>query len=57
MRPGALTDGGITNQFKRGFGADQKKLTLKISNADVANFMLAQLQSKQYIQKSVSISN
>ncbi|GLB50339.1 NAD(P)-dependent oxidoreductase [Neptunitalea lumnitzerae] len=57
VRPSALTDGGITNQFKRGFGADQKKLTLKISKADVASFMLAQLQSKQYIQKSVSISN
>lgn len=57
VRPGALTNGAITNAYKTGFAKDLKKLSLKINRADVADFMLQQLSAEDYIRKSVSISN
>ncbi len=57
VRPSALTEGTITNGYKIGFDGAFKKLNLKISRADVANFMLCQLQNGEYIKKAVSISN
>jgi len=57
VRPSALTDGPITNRFKIGFDGAYKKLNLKISRADVADFMLYQLQTDGYTKKAVSISN
>jgi putative NADH-flavin reductase len=57
VRPSALTDGEITNKYKIGFDGTYKKLNLKISRADVANFMLCQLQNGEYVRKAVSISN
>jgi len=57
VRPGALTDGTITKGFKIGFDGEYKKLNLKISRADVADFMLNQLQTSGYIKNAVSISN
>ena len=57
VRPSALTDGALTDGYKLDFDGKFKKLTLKISRADVADFMLRQLQMDRYIKKSVSISN
>jgi len=57
VRPSALTGGTITKGFKIGFDGEYKKLNLKISRADVADFMLYQLQTGGYIKNAVSISN
>ncbi len=57
VRPSALTDGGITNKYKIGFDGNFKKLSLKISRSDVADFMLQQLAATNYSRKAVSISN
>ena len=57
VRSSAFTNGAITNGFKIGFDGEYKKLSLKISRADVADFMLKQLHSDGYIKKAVSISN
>lgn len=57
VRPSALTDGEITNQYKIGFDQNLKNLNLKISRADVAGFMLQQVATTEYSRKAVSISN
>ena len=57
VRPSAFTNGPITNGIKVGFNGEYKKLALKISRADVADFMLNQLHSDGYGKKAVSISN
>ena len=57
VRPSALTDGGITNDYKIGFDGNFKKLNLKISRANVADFMLQQTATSEYSKKAVSISN
>ena len=57
VRPSAFTDGDVTRNYKVGFGGNYKKLSLKISRADVADFMLQQLASKEYLKSAVSISN
>ena len=53
VRPGGLTDGPITGNLKHG----SEKITLKgnvnISRANVASFMLEQLDNSTYIKKSV----
>lgn len=57
VRPSALTDGAITSGYAIGFDEKYKKLNLKISRADVADFMLRQLHRDDYLKKAVSISN
>ena len=57
VRPSALTDGAIKNGYKIGFDGKYKKLNLKIARANVADFMLRQLQSDEYVKEAVSISN
>lgn len=57
IRPSALMNGAITNAYKVGFEKDLKKLSLKINRTDVADFILQQLASSDYVRKSVSISN
>lgn len=56
VRPAAFTDGKATGKFHHGFGAEQKNLALKISKADVALFMLRQLESEEYLRKSPGLS-
>ncbi|WP_461534206.1 NAD(P)-dependent oxidoreductase [Sinomicrobium sp.] len=56
VRPSALTDGELTNKFKRGFDGNQKNLSLKISRADVAYFMLEQLENRTE-SRLISISD
>ncbi|KIC90950.1 NAD(P)-dependent oxidoreductase [Flavihumibacter sp. ZG627] len=57
VRPAALMDGALTNSYKIGFDGKYKALSLKISKADVADFMIRQLLDKAYVRKAVSISN
>lgn len=57
VRPSALTDGAITKQYKEGFSGSFQPLSLKISRADVADFMLGQIWTAKYRRGAVSISN
>ncbi|MEZ0611866.1 NAD(P)-dependent oxidoreductase [Fibrella sp. WM1] len=56
VRPAAFTDGPLTNQYKHGFGPNADGLTLKISRADVAAFMLTQLTAATYLRKTPGLS-
>ncbi len=56
VRPAAFIDGPATGIYKQGFGSVEKKLTLKISRADVANFMLEQLHSDKYLHWTPGLS-
>jgi len=55
VRPAGLTDGEITGQYKQNFDYPEK-ITLKISRADTAQFMLSQIDDNQYIHKKVGLS-
>ncbi|MGK9117306.1 NAD(P)-dependent oxidoreductase [Olivibacter jilunii] len=57
VRPSAFTAGERTDRYKIDFDSKAKGLSLKISRADVAGFMLKQVTSNEYIRKAVSISN
>lgn len=57
VRPSAFTNSEANGNYKVGFDGRLKKLSLKIARADVAGFMLQQLQSNEYVQRPVSISN
>ncbi|MBC9797063.1 NAD(P)-dependent oxidoreductase [Sinomicrobium weinanense] len=56
VRPGAFTDGKATGNFRHGFAPDDKSISLKISKADVAMFLLMQLTSDQYLRKTPGLS-
>ena len=56
IRPGNLTDGSLTGKYKHGFGYDDKTVTVKVSRADVADFMLKQLSDNTYLHKTPGIS-
>lgn len=57
VRAAAFTDGPLTGTYKHGFsGASPKGLSLKISRADVAHFMLAQLASDTYVRQAPGLS-
>jgi uncharacterized protein YbjT (DUF2867 family) len=56
VRPAAFTDGEKTEQYQHGFMAQAKGLTLKISRADVADFMIRQLRSLDYLRKTPALS-
>jgi putative NADH-flavin reductase len=53
VRPGGLTDGPITGNLKHGSEKTILKGSPKISRANVAAFMLEQLNEKSYINKGV----
>ncbi|CCH02293.1 Flavin reductase FR [Fibrella aestuarina BUZ 2] len=56
VRPAAFTDGPLTNLYQHGFGTNAAGLRLKISRADVAAFMLAQLTTATYLRKTPGLS-
>ena len=56
IRPAGLTNGVRTEVYRHGFPVTEKGLKLKISRADVADFMLKQLNDKIYIHKTPGIS-
>ncbi|NEW44704.1 NAD(P)-dependent oxidoreductase [Nocardia cyriacigeorgica] len=57
VRPSAFTDGPATGTYRQGFSATESGLTLKISRADIADFMLEQLTDRTYLRRAASISN
>jgi len=56
VRPGAFTDGDYTGQYRHGFATDDKTTQLKISRADVAEFLLGQLSDSRYLNQSPGLS-
>ena len=56
MRPGNFSKGGHTCSYRHGFTAADKSLELKISHADVADFMLLQLADDTYLRQSPGLS-
>ncbi|TMM53327.1 SDR family oxidoreductase [Maribacter algarum] len=56
VRPGAFTDGEKTGNYIHGFSPKDKSLKLKISRADVADFILKQLNSLNYLHKTPGLS-
>lgn len=57
VRPSAFTDGPRTGSYRRGFDADERGLGLKISRADIAEFLLDQVTDRTYLHKTPGISN
>ncbi len=56
VRPGAFTDGERTGHYRHGFAGTDKTTQLKISRADVADFMLKQLSDQSYLHMSPGLS-
>lgn len=56
VRPSAYTNGERTRDYRHGFPATAKMLKLKISRADVADFMLNQLKDDGYLRMTPGIS-
>lgn len=56
VRPGGLTNGERTSNYRHGFAYDDKSIKSSISRADVADFMLKQLGSKEYYRKTTGLS-
>jgi putative NADH-flavin reductase len=56
VRPGALTNGPKTGNYRAGFPVTDKSIRGNISRADVADFMLRQLSDPTYRGKTPGIS-
>jgi putative NADH-flavin reductase len=56
IRPAGLTNGARTSVYRHGFPVTEKGLKSKISRADVADFMLKQLNDETYIRKTAGVS-
>jgi len=56
VRPAAFTDGPATGNYKHGFPVTERNLKLKISRADVAGFLLRQLNDDTYLHKTPGLS-
>ncbi|MEM9884842.1 MAG: SDR family oxidoreductase [Bacteroidota bacterium] len=54
-RPASLTNGAKTETYKEGFPTTEK-IKLRISRADVAHFMLQQVESDRYLHEKVGLS-
>jgi putative NADH-flavin reductase len=56
VRPGNLTNGKLTGQYKHGFDYSDKTIKVKIARADVADFMLKQMNTTQYLHQVTGLS-
>ncbi len=56
VRLGAFTDGERTGKYRHGFPSTDKTEKMKISRADVTNFMLKQLIDDTYLHKTPGLS-
>ena len=56
VRPGAFTDGEKTSNYCHGFNSNNRTLKLKISRADVADFILKQLRTDKYLHQTPGLS-
>lgn len=57
VRPGQLTNGKKRSNYKHGEKVGNYILTKMISRADVADFILSQINSNTYLHKSPGITN
>ncbi|MBZ4187810.1 NAD(P)-dependent oxidoreductase [Niabella beijingensis] len=58
VRPSAFAKGPVTGSFRTGFGPAEKGLRLKIATADIAYYILSELNATpENSRKAVSISN
>jgi putative NADH-flavin reductase len=55
VRPAMLTDGPRTGKYRAGFSASDK-IARKVSRADVAEFMLKQTTSNEFLRQTPGIS-
>ncbi len=56
VRPGALTDGPLTGDYRHSFPSTDRDITLQISRADVADFILKQLADRASLFQAPSLS-
>ncbi|MEM8642277.1 MAG: SDR family oxidoreductase [Cyanobacteria bacterium P01_G01_bin.54] len=56
VRPGAFVDGDRTGQYRHGFPGTDTTSQLKISCADIADFILKQLSDRSYLHQAPSLS-
>lgn len=56
VRPAAFTDGPKTRTYWHGTSIERDRLTLKISRADVADFLLKQLTDTSYLRSAAGLS-
>jgi putative NADH-flavin reductase len=56
VRPGTMTNGKFTGNYKHGFSYSDKTLKVKVSRADVSDFLIKQISSNQYQNKVTGIS-
>ena len=56
VRPGNLTDTAKTGVYRHGFAATDKNIRVEVSRADVADFMLKQLNDRTYVHQTPGIS-
>ena len=56
IRPGALTDGPLTGEYRHSFPSSDRRISLQISRADVADFILKQLADQSSLQRATSLS-
>ncbi len=55
-RPGSLSNGHYTGEYWHGLASTDTAITLTISRADAADFMLKQLTDTSYLRKTPGIS-
>jgi putative NADH-flavin reductase len=56
VRPGMLTNGARRRQFRHGFQIGNPLWTVRISRADVADFMLDQVTSDRYLRAAPAVA-
>lgn len=56
VRPGAFIEGPHTGHYRHGFPSTDKTSKLKISRADVADFIVKQLADDAYLHQTPSLS-
>lgn len=56
IRPGAFIDGPCTGKYRHSFPGTDRSITLKISRADVADFILKQLSNQSSLYQTSSLS-
>lgn len=56
VRPGSFTDGPKTKEYRHGFSANDRTVSLKISRADVAHFILEEIESDHYMHQKPGLS-
>ena len=56
IRPSAFTDGPRTGRYRHSFPSTDRNITLQISRADVADFILKQLSDQSSLHQAPSLS-